>query len=133
MAVLAAETYEEQGDPRELFDAFLQARVYCQRPEQPGFIAVGEPPDAVIPVFSSLAELGAFAGETDYFSTTGRDVLDLLPQGYDLALDPAGDYPLRLDPAAWDLQVVVETGEDGPEAGAGPATGSGENGARHAE
>lgn len=42
LAVLAAEVYEERSDPREAFDALLSARVYRQRPQQPGFMAVGD-------------------------------------------------------------------------------------------
>lgn len=116
--MLAAGVYEQQrGDARELFAAFLRARVYCQRPEQPGFTAVGEPGDGMIPVFSSLAELGAFAGETDYFSTTGRDLLAQLPDGYALVLDPAGEHPLRLDPAAFEPEARVEIVQNEPAAG----------------
>ncbi len=126
LAVVAAEVADGEGDPRELFETFLEARVCCQRLERPGFLAVGEPPDAVVPVFSSLAELGAFAGETDYFSTTGRDVLGLLPEGYDLVLDPAGENPLRLNSAAWRAQSGIEvawggSGEPPGESGPGGA------------
>jgi hypothetical protein len=41
-----------------------------------------------------------------WFSTTGTDLLALLPDGYDIALDVAGPSPLRLRPAA--LRSVVE-------------------------
>lgn len=47
-------------------------------------------------MFSSLAALADFAGDTAWFSTTGRDVIDLLPAGHHLVLDPGQPYSIRL-------------------------------------
>lgn len=90
-----------EASPQELFDVFLAATVYCQRPDRPGFLAIGEENAGAIPVFSSLEFLGRYAGECNWFSTTGEDLLDLLPTGYDLLLDATGPHPLRLNSAAW--------------------------------
>lgn len=101
--------------PGELFEAFLSATVFCERPGEPGFVAVGEPGEAMIAVFSSLEELAAHAaGRPDYrqagvdwFSTTGEDLLGLLPDGYDLVLDPASEHALRLRAAAWRRRPAI--------------------------
>lgn len=92
----------------DFFDAFLGARFYCERPERPGFMSVGKPPDGLVPIFSSLEELGLFAGECYWFATTGADLLSLLPDGYDLILNPAGDHPLRLRSAAWEARPRLD-------------------------
>lgn len=105
-----------EGRPAELFDAFLVARVFCARPEHPGFLALdapvaGPPPGpgaedrglgggSLVAVFSSLGEFGAFTGGGEWFSLRGADLLNLLPPGHTLLLDPAGATPLWLDPAA---------------------------------
>lgn len=100
----------------ELRDAFAAATVYCQRGERPGFVAVGEPGHGVVPVFSSLTELANYTvgrGEpgTDWFSTTGADVLDLLPDGYGVVLDCAGPRPLTIPAeAVGDAAVLRVTG-----------------------
>jgi hypothetical protein len=107
----AARGYAEgTSSAEELEAAFEAARVYCRAAEgPPGFLAV----DDLVPVFSSEEELARFAlarGEGDdvvaWFSTSGRDVLDLLPNGYGVALDPAGAHPLVL-PASSITQSVV--------------------------
>lgn len=84
----------------ELHRAFLTATVFLQAGDRPGLMAFGAPPDAVVPVWSSEAELARSVGASFWFSTTGADLLDLLPDGYDLVLDPDGDAALRLRPSA---------------------------------
>ncbi|MGW0186950.1 SseB family protein [Streptomyces sp. NPDC003362] len=120
---------EGLAPPQDVFDAFIRARVYCERPDEPGFLtvpasaagaaAVGEGPrsslldlmdaedrraaakaDRLVPVFSSLDQFALFVGEGPWFSTTGADVLDLLPPGLDVWLDPAADHAVRLASAA---------------------------------
>jgi hypothetical protein len=39
-------------------------------------------------VFSTLERLAAHAGECDYFATTGADLLELVPPGVGLMVDP---------------------------------------------
>lgn len=99
-----------RGDARaeQLLDAFVAATVYCERPQRPGFLAVGESGEGLIAVFSSLDELAAHAGECDWFAMTGRDLLDLLPSGYDVVLDAASEHALRLRAPALRRRPAIE-------------------------
>lgn len=63
---------------------------------QPGFLAVLTEDGPAIPVFSSEWQLAQFRGAVRWFSATGADLLNLMPIGYDLILDPAGPNPIRL-------------------------------------
>lgn len=99
---------------QELHRAFLAATLWCEAPESPGFVARGRPPEAVVAVYSSPEQLAADRGPQRWFSTTGADLLDLLPAGHDLVLDPAGPAPLRLRPSALERTTVVEMTKDEP-------------------
>jgi hypothetical protein len=94
----------------DLHQAFLAAVVFCPAGERPGFVALGDPPAGVVPMFSSEGELVRLAGAVAWFSATGRDVLALLPSGYDVLLDPGGESPLRLRPAALRTQPAMIIG-----------------------
>src|SRR6266851_9936604 len=85
------------SSPQALHEAFLRSTVFCEAGESPGFIAVGAPPDGLIPILSSERELFRARGAVAWFATTGADLLSLVPAGYDLVLDAAGDAPLRLN------------------------------------
>ena len=80
--------------------AFAAGRVYALRPAHPGLVAVGEPGGGHVLVFTSLDELGRHAGECDWLSTTGDDLLALVPDGYGVLVDAAGDHPLALPATA---------------------------------
>jgi len=83
--------------------AFAAGRVYALRPPHPappGLVAVGEPGGGHVLVFTSLDELGRQAGECDWLSTTGDDLLALVPDGYGVLVDAAGDRPLALPATA---------------------------------
>ncbi|MBW3575925.1 MAG: SseB family protein [Actinobacteria bacterium] len=97
-----------------LHRAFLHATLWCEAPESPGFVARGQPPEAVVAVYSSPEQLAADRGPQRWFSTTGADLLDLLPAGHDLVLDPAGTNSLRLRPSALERITVVEVTKGGP-------------------
>ena len=92
------------------FRLFAGATLFCEAGEKPGFLAIatddGRP---VIPVFTSEGELARFRGAVQWFSTTGADLLDLVPDGYDFLIDPAGDHPLRVDPNATRRMARVST------------------------
>lgn len=104
------------GDIPALLDALRRARLYCVRMEEHvGFAAIGPPGAGMVPVFTSEEQLALYAGACEWFSTLGSDVLDLLPPGYDLALDLAGPHPVRLHAAMWAEEAVRAT--------AGPAFG----------
>ena len=93
--------------PGGVRDALLRGRWYFQRGESPGFVATGEPGAAVIPMFSSPTELVRYAGACQWFSTTGEDLMTLLPEGYGLVVDLAGSDP-QLLPA--ELLAELRTG-----------------------
>lgn len=135
---------EGSASPHDVFEAFLRARVYCERPVQPGFLTVPapeatprggdsgprsrlrdlfeEPPVRLVPVFSSLEQFALFVDEEEsrggnesrggaaWFSTTGADVLDLLPAGLDVWLDPGADHAVRLASAATRVGPVLHIG-----------------------
>jgi len=91
-------------DPRALHAAFCAAHVFCQAGDTPGFLAIEDDGDRVVPVFTSLVELARSAGQSAWFSTIGQEVLDLLPDGYDIVVDPGSSHPLRLLGSATELR-----------------------------
>jgi hypothetical protein len=94
--------------PSRLHEAFLAAVVYCERGPNPGFQALGPPWAGVVPVFSSPDQLALACGTVPWFSMTGADLLDQLPEGYDLVLDIAGSTPLRLRPGALTARPALD-------------------------
>ncbi|RMI38973.1 SseB family protein [Streptomyces triticirhizae] len=91
----------------EFHDTFLAGKIYCPRGENPGFLALHNTQQPVIPLFTSLKELRRYAGkESRYFTVTGGEVLDLLPTGYGFALDMEGEHRLVLD--AKSVEEMVE-------------------------
>ncbi len=127
-----------EATPQELFDAFVRARVYCERPEEPGFLTVtvtaapkpssaadapprsrilalatpsDDPapttPTRLVPVFTSLEQFQLFTGGGAWFSTTGADLLDLLPPELDVWLDPAAEHTVRLSSSATATEPVL--------------------------
>ncbi|NYI07231.1 SseB family protein [Allostreptomyces psammosilenae] len=99
---LARRALADELTPGEFRAAFHAARVYCPAPERPGLVPLDLPDgERIVPVFSSPRTLGTLLGAAGrYFSTTGEDLLDLLPEGYDLLLDPGDETSLRLRAAA---------------------------------
>jgi hypothetical protein len=99
----------------EFTDRFLRSRVYALRRESPGFVAVGTPGSGYIPIFSSLQELARYAVTfpsryaegVDWLSTTGDDLLTLVPEGYGLVVNVASDNAVRLDATAIDRKPVL--------------------------
>ncbi len=111
LAVTAQDFLAGKCEAPQLHEAFTRATVYCQAAERPGFVATGEQDRGWVPVFSSLSELARYAVARDqpdmgWFSTTGADVLDLLPEGYGLVLDPLSEHCLTL-PAPDDCPDLV--------------------------
>jgi hypothetical protein len=90
----------------EFHDIFLVAKIYCPRGDNPGFLALHNTQQPVIPLFTSLKELRRYAGkESRFFTVTGGEVLDLLPAGYGFALDLEGEHRLVLDAKAVEEMV----------------------------
>lgn len=105
----------EPGSVAELHAVFLDATIYCQRPETPGFAAARTPTDdspGLVWVFSSPAQLAPACGSTPWFSLTGRDLIESLPAGYDLLLDIAGQAPLLIRPSALDRHVTIDVRDE---------------------
>lgn len=85
---------------------FATSKVYCPRGENPGFLALHDTQQPVIPMFSSLKELRRYAGkESKYFVITGAEVLDLLPTGYGFVLDIDGQHRMVFDAKAVEQMV----------------------------
>jgi hypothetical protein len=94
--------------PADLHAAFLAATVYCERGERPGFRALGGPAAGLVAVYSSPEQLALARGTVPWFALTGSDLLEQLPSGYDLLLDPGGPAPTRLRPGALVRRVSVD-------------------------
>ncbi|MEV4838068.1 SseB family protein [Nonomuraea sp. NPDC049486] len=96
IATLAGE--EPVRVSRSTYEAFLRTRLYCQATESPGVVAVGPPGAGLVPAFTLPEALAAFAAagkdetEPRFFSATGRDLLDLIPEGYGVLVDPGTAY-----------------------------------------
>jgi len=83
---------------RELNVAFCATQLYCEAVDEPGFVARSDgSADEFVAVFTSLDELARFAGQTAWFAAIGREILDLLPDGYDVVIDPGAAWAVRLD------------------------------------
>jgi hypothetical protein len=92
-----------QLDSAAFAASFATGQVYAVRPPAPappGLVAVGQPGAGHVLVFTSLAELARRAGECDWLSTNGDDLLSLVPDGYGVVVDVAGDHPLALPASA---------------------------------
>ena len=96
LADVAADVLAGVAGPQQLLWALLAAPLWCEAPPTPGVLTAETPTGPVVCVHSSLAQLAAARGPVSWFACTGADLLDLLPEGVDLLLDPAGETPLRL-------------------------------------
>ena len=87
--------------PEDFHAVFTVSKIYCPRGERPGFLALHDTPQPVIPMFSSLMELRRYSGEqSKFFTVTGAEVLDLLPTGYGIILDIEGEHRIVFDSEA---------------------------------
>ncbi|KUJ70620.1 hypothetical protein ACZ90_02270 [Streptomyces albus subsp. albus] len=93
----------------ERLAAMLSARLYFQRPQEPGFLVAETEDGPVVPVFTSLERLALFAGVCDWASTTVTDLGELLPDGVRALVDPLGPRALVLDAEA--VRDAAEQGE----------------------
>ncbi|MET7639125.1 SseB family protein [Streptomyces sp. NPDC005438] len=87
-------------------EVFSTSRIYCPRGDTPGFLALHNTQQPVIPMFTTLKELRRYAGkESKYFVITGAEVLDLLPSGYGFVLDMEGEHRIVFDAQAVEEMV----------------------------
>ncbi|MFE6779250.1 SseB family protein [Streptomyces sp. NPDC057702] len=92
--------------PEDFQQIFSTSKIYCPRGDNPGFLALHNTQQPVIPMFSSLKELRRYAGkESKYFVITGAEVLDLLPTGYGFVLDMEGQHRMVFDAKAVEQMV----------------------------
>ncbi|MDX3227042.1 SseB family protein [Streptomyces sp. ME19-01-6] len=98
LADLVRQETAAQLSEREKWAALRKARLYFQRPENPGFL-VSETAEAgpLVPVFTSVEGLARFAGACGWASTTAEDLVGLLPEGVRALVDPLGERPFLLD------------------------------------
>ena len=108
LSVAAADVFAGVATPQELLDVLPVSTVFREAPEGPGVRTVDTPEGPVVPVYSSPLQLARARGAMDWFSTSVMDLGVPLPDGHDLALDPAGDYPVRLQTAALQAAVMVD-------------------------
>lgn len=108
LAVVAQEVWRGSRGPGDLTDVFAGAVVYVQRPEQPRlWVAdLGERGRWMV-VFSTLERLARHAGACDYLSTTGADLLELVPPGTGLMVDPDDEHRFPVLSRMAPLDVVA--------------------------
>ncbi|MGW7332237.1 SseB family protein [Streptomyces sp. NPDC054840] len=94
--------------PSERLAALRSARLYFQRPDEPGFLVCETEGGPVVPVFTSLEALGLFAGPCGWASTTVADLVELLPEGVRALVDPLGPRTFVLDA---EVLETTDTGE----------------------
>jgi hypothetical protein len=103
LALAASRFADGDLDSAAFAAAFATGEVYAVRPPPPappGLVAVGQPGEGHVLVFTSLDEMARHAGECDWLRTTGDDLLSLVPDGYGVVVDAAGDRPLALPASA---------------------------------
>ena len=113
LAQVAALFADGHLDSAAFAAAFATGQVYAVRPAPPappGLVAVGAPGEGHVLVFTSLDQMARQAGECDWLSTTGDDLLSLVPDGYGVVVDAAGDHPLALPASALRRGPVPDRG-----------------------
>lgn len=99
----------------EFHAVFLTSRVFFLTGDRPGLVAFGDPGAGVVSVFSSLSELARFVvaqpematRETRWASTVGAEILQLVPPGYEITLDPASSDPVTIPKDARRAKTVL--------------------------
>ena len=98
-------------DAGQLQEQFEAATVYVQRVPgpagRPAVAALGEAGAGYLATYSSLETLAAHVGECDWAAAPGRDLLELVPEGYGVVVDPAGPHPALLAAGALRRGVVI--------------------------
>ncbi len=98
-------------DAERLQAAFDAATLYVQRvlgaDGRPAIAAYGRPGAGHVAFYSSLEAMAAAVGECDWAGARGRDLVDLVPDGYGLVLDPVGPHLAALPAPALRRGVVL--------------------------
>jgi hypothetical protein len=111
LALALAAWHADAIGAEQLQAVFDAATVYVRRTTtddgRPAVVAVGPPGAGYVAMFSSLESLAAHAGECDWAGAPGRDLVDLVPEGYGLVVDPAGPHPAVMAASAMRRGVVI--------------------------
>ena len=99
----------------EFHARFLTSRVFFLTGEQPSLVVFGEPPGGVAPAFSALSELARFVlsrpelatQENQWASTVGAEILEIVPAGYNITLDPTSPEPVTIPSDARRIETVL--------------------------
>ncbi len=73
----------------------------------PAIAAFGAPGAGYVALYSSLEALAAQVGECDWASAPGAELLQLVPPGYGVVVDPGGGHPAVLPASAIRPGVVI--------------------------
>ena len=94
LAQVARDVWSGRRGATDFMDTFAGARVYVQRPAEPGRLLVVDLGDrgSWLVVFSTLTRLARHVGVCDYFATTGADLLELVPPGIGVMVDPDDEH-----------------------------------------
>ncbi|MDQ3154838.1 MAG: SseB family protein [Actinomycetota bacterium] len=78
---------------------FARSTVFAQRPSKPGVLVADLPgKGSWVMVFSTPERLGRYAGDCDFFVTTGADLQAQLPGGIGILLDCQDAHGVALKP-----------------------------------
>lgn len=93
LVTVARQVWAGSRGPGDFMDVFAGTAVFAQRPERPALLVtdLGARGRWMV-AFSTIERLAAYAGECDYFSTTGADLLELISPGIGLMVDPEDEH-----------------------------------------
>jgi hypothetical protein len=93
LARVARLVLKGERSPEDFHDVFARAQVFARRPSVPGlFVSQVPGRGRWTVVFSTLDRLAAREGECDYLSAPGTDVLELVPEGVGVMVDPDDEH-----------------------------------------
>lgn len=73
----------------------------------PAVAALGAPGAGYLALYSSLEALADLVGECDWAAAPGAELLELVPPGYGVVVDPGGPRPAALPASAITRGVVI--------------------------
>lgn len=93
LVTVARQVWAGSRGPGDFMDTFAGTVVFARRPERPALLVadLGDQGRWMV-AFSTVERLAAYAGECDYFSTSGADLLELIPPGVGLMVDPGDEH-----------------------------------------